>query len=233
MTLIITKSINPDDQQELFAGLRQYNQQYLDAAQFGDLGIYSRDAQGVMQGGLIAKRKGNWLCIEYLWVSETTRGRGLGSELMQEAEQQAQAQGCSHLLVDTFSFQALPFYVRRRVGPIDLVASRYGVFCQGCDEVALTLLDVLDYMDKIPMVTAYKLSDGTTTTRFPMGEALDTAQPVVEYLPGWHCDITAARKWEDLPKEAQAYVEYLEKAVGCKITYISVGAEREAYVHHV
>ena len=64
MTLIITKSINPDDQQELFAGLRQYNQQYLDAAQFGDLGIYSRDAQGVMQGGLIAKRKGNWLCIE-------------------------------------------------------------------------------------------------------------------------------------------------------------------------
>ena len=63
MALIITKSINPDDQQELFAGLRHYNQQYLDAAQFGDLGVYSRDAQGVMQGGLIAKRKGNWLCI--------------------------------------------------------------------------------------------------------------------------------------------------------------------------
>ncbi|CDL50833.1 putative acetyltransferase [Klebsiella pneumoniae ISC21] len=109
MTLIITKSINPDDQQELFAGLRQYNQQYLDAAQFGDLGVYSRDGQGVMQGGLIAKRKGNWLCIEYLWVSEATRGRGLGSELMQEAEQQAQAQGCSHLLVDTFSFQRCRF----------------------------------------------------------------------------------------------------------------------------
>ena len=121
----------------------------------------------------------------------------------------------------------------RRVGPIDLVASHYGVFCQGCDEVALTLLDVLDYMEKIPMVTAYKLSDGTTTTRFPMGEALDTAQPVVEYLPGWHCDITAARKWEDLPQEARDYVECLEKAVGCKITYISVGAEREAYIHHV
>ena len=119
----------------------------------------------------------------------------------------------------------------RRVGPIDLVASRYGVFCQGCDEVALTLLDVLDYMEKIPMVTAYKLTDGSTTTRFPMGEALDTAQPVVEYLPGWHCDITAARKWEDLPQQARDYVEYLEKAVGCKITYISVGAEREAYIH--
>ena len=80
MTLIITKSINPDDQQELFAGLRQYNQQYLDAAQFGDLGIYSRDAQGVMQGGLIAKRKGNWLCIEYLWVKilgQPTTGIGI------------------------------------------------------------------------------------------------------------------------------------------------------------
>ena len=119
----------------------------------------------------------------------------------------------------------------RRVGPFDVVASRYGVACQGADEVALTLLDVLDYMEKIPMVTAYKLTDGTTTTRFPMGEALDTAQPVVEYLPGWHCDITAARKWEDLPQQTRDYVEYLEKAVGCKITYISVGAEREAYIH--
>ena len=89
----------------------------------------------------------------------------------------------------------------RRVGPIDLVASRYGVFCQGCDEVALTLLDVLDYMEKIPMVTAYKLTDGSTTTRFPMGEALDTAQPVVEYLPGWHCDITAAASGKTCPRK--------------------------------
>ena len=121
----------------------------------------------------------------------------------------------------------------RRVGPIDLVASRYGVFCQGCDEVALTLLDVLDYMERIPVVKAYKLSDGSLTDRFPMGEALDTAQPVVEYLPGWHCDITAARKWEDLPRQARDYVLYLEKAVGCKITYISVGAEREACIHRV
>ncbi len=119
----------------------------------------------------------------------------------------------------------------RRVGPVDLVASRYGVFCQGCDEVALTLLDVLDYMETVPVVTAYKLEDGSVTTRFPMGEALDTAQPVVEKLPGWHCDITACRRWEDLPAAAQDYVLYLEKAIGCKITYISVGAEREAYIH--
>ena len=71
---------------------------------------------------------------------------------------------------------------------------------------------------------------GYDRIRFPMGEALDTAKPVVEYLPGWHCDITAARKWEDLPAAAQNYIQYLEQAVGCKITYISVGAEREAYI---
>ena len=69
--------------------------------------------------------------------------------------------------------------------------------------MALTLLDVLDYMETVPVITAYQLTDGTTTTRFPMGEALDTAKPVVEYLPGWHCDITGARKWEDLPAAAR------------------------------
>ena len=118
----------------------------------------------------------------------------------------------------------------RRVGPIDLVASRYGVRCQGADQVAHPLLDELDDMEKIPVVVRYKLTDGTETDLFPMGEALDTAQPVVEYLPGWHCDITGVRRFEDLPKEAQDYVLYLEKAVGCHIQYISVGAEREAYI---
>ena len=118
----------------------------------------------------------------------------------------------------------------RRVGPFDVVASRYGVQCQGCDELALTLLDVLDYMDEIPVVAHYKLSDGSITDVFPMGKTLDDAQPVVEKLPGWHCDITAVRKFEDLPQAAQDYVNYIEKAVGCKIKYISVGPEREACI---
>ena len=83
---------------------------FLDPAQFGELGVYSRDEAGAMRGGLIAKRKGSWLCIEYLWVREASRGSGLGSELMYEAEAQARSRGCSHMLVDTFSFQALPFY---------------------------------------------------------------------------------------------------------------------------
>ena len=118
----------------------------------------------------------------------------------------------------------------RRVGPFDAVASRYGVQCQGCDELALTLLDVLDYMEQVPIVTAYKLTDGTTTTRFPMGKTLDDAQPVVETVPGWHCDITGVRKFEDLPKAAQDYVKRLEELVGCKIKYISVGPERDACI---
>src|SRR5699024_1443047 len=97
------------------------------------------------------------------------------------------------------------------------------------DELALTLLDVLDYMDRIPVVTHYDV-DGKIVDYFPMGEALNRAKPVVEYLPGWKCDITGARKWEDLPEAAQNYITYLEKAVGCKIKYISVGAEREQIV---
>ena len=110
-----------------------------------------------------------------------------------------------------------------------MVASRYGVFCQGADELALTLLDVLDYMEEIPVVDKY-LVNGEEVDRFPMGEALDNAKPVVKFLPGWHCDITGWRTWESLPQAAKDYVEYLEKAVGCKIKYVSVGAARDAYL---
>ncbi|WP_434637988.1 GNAT family N-acetyltransferase [Klebsiella sp. I138] len=113
MALIVTRSINPADQEELLTGLREYNLRYLDPEQFGEIGVYMRDEAGVMVGGLIAKRKANWLCIEYLWVSEAARGSGLGSTLMREAENQAQEEGCQHVLVDTFSFQALPFYQKQ------------------------------------------------------------------------------------------------------------------------
>ncbi|MFK3705817.1 GNAT family N-acetyltransferase [Klebsiella sp. NPDC088457] len=113
MALIMTTSINPADQEELLAGLREYNLRYLDPAQFGELGVYLRDEAGVMQGGLIGKRQANWLCIQYLWVSEAARGSGLGGELMRNAEKQAREEGCHHALVDTFSFQALPFYQKQ------------------------------------------------------------------------------------------------------------------------
>lgn len=117
----------------------------------------------------------------------------------------------------------------RRVGPFDVVASRYGAACQGADELALTLLDVLDYMEQIPVVEAYQVN-GELTTRFPMGGALAAAKPVVKYLPGWHCDISGCRSWSELPQAAREYVEYVEAAVGCSIRYISVGPERDAYL---
>ena len=115
----------------------------------------------------------------------------------------------------------------RRVGPLDLVAARYGVERQGATALALTKLDVLSYLEKIPLCVRYRL-DGRETEDFPFPAALEQAEPVFESMAGWHCDISGARRWEDLPAEARAYVERIEEAVGCPIRYISVGAERDA-----
>lgn len=117
----------------------------------------------------------------------------------------------------------------RRVGPIDLVATRYGVEMQGATCLALTKLDVLGYMDKIPVCTHYTV-DGAQTDDFPFPAQLDSAKPVIEYLDGWQSDVSGARKWEDLPEAARRYVEYVESAVGCFIKYVSVGPERDSIV---
>ena len=117
----------------------------------------------------------------------------------------------------------------RRVGPIDLVATRYGVMVQGATNIALTKLDVLSYMKKIPVCTHY-LVDGRESNEFPFPVMLDAAKPVIEYMDGWQCDISGARKWEDLPEAARKYVEYIESRIGCRIGYVSVGPERESIV---
>lgn len=117
----------------------------------------------------------------------------------------------------------------RRVGSFDVVATRYGVKKQGATAIALTKMDVLSYMDKIPVCVKYKLDD-RTTDKFPFPSLLNKAQPVTEYLPGWGVDITGVRKFEDLPKEAQDYVLYIEKQIGCYIKYISVGPERDSII---
>ena len=117
----------------------------------------------------------------------------------------------------------------RRVGPVDLVASRYGVRVQGATCLALTKLDVLSCMDKIPVCTHYMIN-GEQTDVFPFPALLDDARPVTEYLDGWKCDISHVRKWEDLPAAAQNYVEYLETRLECHIGYVSVGAERDAII---
>ncbi len=117
----------------------------------------------------------------------------------------------------------------RRVGPVDIVATRYGVQCQGATNIALTKLDVLSYMDKIPVCAHYRL-DGKITDEFPFPALLNDAEPVVEYLDGWKCDISGVRIWEDLPVQAQKYVLYLEQAIGCHIGYVSVGPERDSII---
>lgn len=117
----------------------------------------------------------------------------------------------------------------RRVGPLDIVATRYGVEVQAATEIALTKLDVLSYMDKIPVCTHYVLN-GQETDSFPFPTALNSAKPVIEYFDGWKCDISAVRRWEDLPTEARNYVEFIESQIGCPITYVSVGAERDSII---
>ncbi len=117
----------------------------------------------------------------------------------------------------------------RRVGPIDLVATRYGVEVQAATEIALTKLDVLSDMPRIPLCTAYQLY-GEKTNRFPFPAALADARPVIDYVDGWCCDISGARTWEELPPAAQEYVLFIEKAIGCPITYVSVGPERESII---
>ncbi len=117
----------------------------------------------------------------------------------------------------------------RRVGGFDVVASRYGALMQGTTEIALTKLDVLSCFEQIPVCVKYEIN-GKLTDEFPMGTDLDNAKPVVEYFPGWNCDISGCRSFEELPKEAQDYVEYIEQQVGCHIKYVSVGADRDAYI---
>lgn len=117
----------------------------------------------------------------------------------------------------------------RRVGAFDIPASLYGVEVQGATELALTKLDVLSYLDKIPVCIAYEV-DGVQTTRFPTGEALNRAKPVYTYLEGFKTDISKCRHINDLPETAINYIRFIEKSLYCKITYVSVGADREDYI---
>ncbi len=117
----------------------------------------------------------------------------------------------------------------RRVGGFDVPASRYGVKIQGANELALTKLDVLSYMDPIPVCVAYEV-EGQKTENFPTGEKLMKAKPVYTYLEGFKSDISACRKQEDLPKAAMAYIRFIESKVGCPIKYVSVGPGRDDYL---
>ncbi len=110
-----------------------------------------------------------------------------------------------------------------------MVASRYGVKVQGADKIALTKLDVLSYLDKIPVCVAYEVN-GERLTEFPSGAQLEEAKPVYEYLDGWKCPISTCRSYTELPENARRYIAFLEQKVGCTIDYISVGAERDQII---
>jgi Adenylosuccinate synthase len=117
----------------------------------------------------------------------------------------------------------------RRVGALDLVATRYGVEVQGATKLALTKLDTLGYMEKIPVCVKYRI-DGRETDRFPFPTELERAEPVIEYAEGWGCDVSGVRRWEDLPAAARRYVTMIEEAVGCHIAWVSVGPERDSII---
>ena len=117
----------------------------------------------------------------------------------------------------------------RRVGPMDIVATRYGVAMQGATEVALTKIDILSYMEQIPICVQYELN-GVKTDDFPFPAAIGEAKPVIEYMPGWQCDVSKCRTFDELPKAAQDYILYIEKNIGCRISNISVGAARDEII---
>ena len=117
----------------------------------------------------------------------------------------------------------------RRVGAFDVVATRYGCVVQGVDEIAITKLDVMSYMKQIPICVAYDV-DGERVRDFPVGDRLNRAKPIIEYMEGWDTDISKCRKFTDLPQQARDYIIFIEKAVGTKIKYVSVGADRDAYI---
>ena len=117
----------------------------------------------------------------------------------------------------------------RRVGAFDTVATRYGVQVQAATEIALTKLDVLSYMDKIPVCTHYYINE-QITDEFPFPAALAEAEPVIEYMDGWKCDISHIRSWEDLPQNARSYIQFIEEKINCPVTYISVGPERDSII---
>ena len=118
----------------------------------------------------------------------------------------------------------------RRVGWFDAVASRYGCRIQGTTEAALTVLDVLGYLDELPVCVGYEI-DGEITKDFPTTVKLEKAKPVFTKLPGWKCQIRGIKKYEELPKECRDYVEFIEKEIGVPITMVSNGPGREDIIY--
>lgn len=118
----------------------------------------------------------------------------------------------------------------RRMGWFDCVASKYGCRLQGTTDVAFTVLDVLGYLDEIPVCVGYEM-DGEVTTDFPVTHKLEKAKPVLKTMPGWKTDITGIRNYEELPENCRKYVEFIEEQIGYPITMVSNGPGREDIIY--
>ncbi len=118
----------------------------------------------------------------------------------------------------------------RRMGWFDCVATRYGCLVQGATDVAFTAIDVLGYLDEIKICVGYDI-DGKVTTEFPVTPLLERAKPVYKTLPGWKCDLRGITKYDELPKEARDYVEFIEKEIGFPITIVSNGPKRNEIIY--
>ncbi|MBQ7680569.1 MAG: adenylosuccinate synthase [Butyrivibrio sp.] len=118
----------------------------------------------------------------------------------------------------------------RRMGWYDCVASRYGCRLQGATDVAFTVLDVLGYLDEIPVCTGYEIN-GEVTKEFPVTHLLEIAKPVYEVLPGWKCEIRGIRTYEELPENCRRYIEFIEQQLGYPITMVSNGPSRADIIH--
>ena len=118
----------------------------------------------------------------------------------------------------------------RRMGWFDCVASKYGCRLQGTTDVAFTVVDVLGYLDEIPVCTGYEI-DGKVTTEFPVTNQLEKTKPVLEVLPGWKCDIRGIKKYEDLPENCRKYIEFVEEHIGYPITMVSNGPGRDDIIY--
>ena len=118
----------------------------------------------------------------------------------------------------------------RRVGWFDCVASKYGIECQGATQVVMTALDCLSYLEEIKVCVGYEI-DGKVTKDFPVTPLLKKAKPVLKTFKGWHCDIRGIKNYDELPQETRDYVEFIEKEMGCNITMVSNGPEREAIIY--
>ncbi len=118
----------------------------------------------------------------------------------------------------------------RRMGWFDCVASRYGVQAQGATQVALTIIDALGYLDKIPVCVGYEV-DGKIFRDFPTTPTLRRCKPILEVLPGWKTDVRGIAKYEDLPENCRKYIEFIENQLGVAITMVSNGPGREELIY--